>query len=659
MSYRRYMLAFAVSAAVIAFTISALTALSAGAAQRQPVRSAASAAKGARAQSQPATCLIHSLPSFTAQGELKVAATVADIIEVECNPTVYGTESKIKITASQLFNGCKGHLTWFVPNPFKEVKGTLGVTVELDADGNATVAVLAGPGCTAGESLISAHMQEEPFESFTTSFTVLPPANTAEGVFALPGSQVEDAGSSAVATIIEAEFPGGSEKKVRIGSDELFARCRREPHVRWIRMDGTIEAGTEGATAVELDNNGNAFVIAVGDSSCAEGTSLIEADLESKPFTTFTNTFTVLPPQPTEEPAFTIEKLQQIAGGAGGFTTSPLTGAIGQTVQYEIVVRNTAKVAETFTNFTDPHCDPGTIAGGPGANPVPGGQSTTYTCHHVLSAVGPYTNEATVTGNSVGGTPLTQTSNQVVVEAPPPVFTIEKLQKLAGASGGYTVSPLTGAVGQVVEYEIIVNNTGIEPLVLSKFTDAHCDPGTVVGPTELSLPTGASATFTCGRALTGPGSYLNEAAVTGTAPGAPPLSHRSNQVEVNVPAAQTGALPVNAGGKQIVKSVTCEASSPVLLGASGSKSTTFVVQVTSRDIRQVTFYLDGRKLRKLVQSEARGGKYTITINPRKLAYGGHKVLIKTLPSSPNCSPTARSAAFVRPRPPQVVVKFTG
>jgi hypothetical protein len=84
-----------------------------------------------------------------------------------------------------------------------------------------------------------------------------------------------------------------------------------------------------------------------------------------------------------------------------------------------------------------------------------------------------------------------------------------------------------------------------------------------------------------------------------------------------------------------------------------------VVQVTSRDIRQVTFYLDGRKLRKLVQSEARGGKYTITINPRKLAYGGHKFLIKTLPSDPNCSPTARSAAFVRPRPPQIVVKFTG
>jgi hypothetical protein len=64
------------------------------------------------------TCVVHSLPSFIAQGEFTTTATVADIIEVECDPTVYGTESKIKITASQLYSRCKGRLTWFVPNPY-------------------------------------------------------------------------------------------------------------------------------------------------------------------------------------------------------------------------------------------------------------------------------------------------------------------------------------------------------------------------------------------------------------------------------------------------------------------------------------------------------------------------------------------------------------
>ena len=50
--------------------------------------------------------------------------------------------------------------------------------------------------------------------------------------------------------------------------------------------------------AIELDNNGNGFVVLVGSDSCAEGTSLIEADLEASPFTTETGTFTVEAPRP-------------------------------------------------------------------------------------------------------------------------------------------------------------------------------------------------------------------------------------------------------------------------------------------------------------------------------------------------------------------------
>jgi hypothetical protein len=249
--------------------------------------------------SDPGTCVVRSLPSFVAQGEFDTTATVADVVEVGCDPTIYGTGSRLSITASQLYSRCKESLTWFVPNPFSRTRGR-SVEVTLDADGNATAIALAGPECMAGESLVSAHMLEEPFETFTTSFTVLPPVPTTPGVFALPARQVEDAGSSGVGTIIEAEFPGGSEKLVRIGSEELFARCREDPHVRWIEMDGDeVESETSEVTGIRLDNDGNAFVIAIGDSSCAEGTSLIEADLESKPFTTFTTPFTIEAPRPT------------------------------------------------------------------------------------------------------------------------------------------------------------------------------------------------------------------------------------------------------------------------------------------------------------------------------------------------------------------------
>ena len=116
-----------------------------------------------------ATCVVESLPSFVAQGEFGASATAADIIQVECNPEVYGTGSPIRITANQLFSRCNGKLTWIVPNPFSRSEGN-GVTVKLDADGNATVAVVAGPECQVGESLVSAHMLLEPFETFTTPF---------------------------------------------------------------------------------------------------------------------------------------------------------------------------------------------------------------------------------------------------------------------------------------------------------------------------------------------------------------------------------------------------------------------------------------------------------------------------------------------------------
>jgi hypothetical protein len=244
------------------------------------------------------TCVVHSQSSFVAQGEFGTTATVADVVEVECNPSIYGTGSKIKLTANQLFSRCKGHLTWYIVNPYDTINGK-GVTVELDADGNATVALIAGSGCMEGESLITAHMEEEPFESFTTAFSVLAPRPTPQGVRALPSTQVEDAFSSGVATIIETEITNGSEQFVHIGSEEFFHRCRLQPHLHWIRMDRSEESEVSEVTKVQLDNDGNAFVIVIGDESCAPGTSLIEADLESKPFTTFTTPFTIEAPRPT------------------------------------------------------------------------------------------------------------------------------------------------------------------------------------------------------------------------------------------------------------------------------------------------------------------------------------------------------------------------
>lgn len=63
-----------------------------------------------------------------------------------------------------------------------------------------------------------------------------------------------------------------------------------------------------------------------------------------------------------------------------------------------------------------------------------------------------------------------------------PALALEKLQKIAGASSGYTTSSLTGQVGQTVDYEVLARNTGNVPLSLGAFSDAGCDAGTLMGP---------------------------------------------------------------------------------------------------------------------------------------------------------------------------------
>jgi hypothetical protein len=130
---------------------------------------------------------------------------------------------------------------------------------------------------------------------------VLPPNDTAPGVTALPSNQVEDSIESGVATIIQVEAPSVfAEQKVAISAEQLFSRCLAPPHLIWLGPEGKLlGANVEGVEGVKLDNNGNAFVVVLGASSCASGPSEIEASLEQAPYTTWTNTFTVESPRPT------------------------------------------------------------------------------------------------------------------------------------------------------------------------------------------------------------------------------------------------------------------------------------------------------------------------------------------------------------------------
>jgi len=256
----------------------------------------ASAHSTAAATTTP-VCVVHSNPSMVEMGEFATESSIADIIQVECRPKY--SQNTVTISSPQLFNHCQSRLSWSSPFPLAFVEGS-SFTVTLDNDGNATAVVWGGPSCAAGTVLITASLNAPPFTTVRTHFTIRPPQNTSPGVTAHPSTEVEDAVFSSVATVIQVEFPSvQAEKLVNISSHELFSRCAVAPHITWVGPDQTVlGAGVDNVT-VQLDNNGNAFVVALGGASCASRKSTIVADLLTVPYTTYTNTFTILSPRPT------------------------------------------------------------------------------------------------------------------------------------------------------------------------------------------------------------------------------------------------------------------------------------------------------------------------------------------------------------------------
>jgi hypothetical protein len=119
-------------------------------------------------------------------------------------------------------------------------------------------------------------------------------------------------------------------------------------------------------------------------------------------------------------PGFALEKLQQIAGAGGAYTTAPLSGEVGKTIDYKILLNNTGNVPLSFSTLEDPRCDAGTITGGPTGELAPGA-SAEYLCTHLITAAdaeaGALTNTVTLTGTPPEGegTPVEHNSNTVEV----------------------------------------------------------------------------------------------------------------------------------------------------------------------------------------------------------------------------------------------------
>jgi uncharacterized repeat protein (TIGR01451 family)/gliding motility-associated-like protein len=210
--------------------------------------------------------------------------------------------------------------------------------------------------------------------------------------------------------------------------------------------------------------------------------------------------------------------------------------AVGDIINYEIVLVNTGNVSISGITLTDPNT---TISGTNTGDNAPistldVGETWTFNASYTVTQAdidsGSHSNTATANGTPAGGTLPDATSNQVVVTAvQTPDWTLTKSNS----------TPDYASPGDVIGYELYLENTGNVSISGVTLTDPNTTiSGTITGD---SAPTGTldvgetwayTATYTVSQADIDAGEHTNTATASGTPAGGNLPDASSNTVLV-------------------------------------------------------------------------------------------------------------------------------
>ena len=316
--------------------------------------------------------------------------------------------------------------------------------------------------------------------------------------------------------------------------------------------------------------------------------------------------------------------------------------SVGQVVKYTLVATNEGNTTLHEVSVSDSpaldgfSCTP-TI---PVASLAPGA-SITCTGTHTIT-------QADIDNGSFKDT-AGATSKEVDAPNAEDTVTAEQKPKL-GLTKTDNLNPAKyEKVGQVVTYTLKATNEGNTTLHEVSVSDSPALEGFSCTPSipVASLAPGASVTCTGTHTITQ--ADLDSGSVKDVA--------GATSKEANAPNAEDTIV---APGKQVVlPACTVNEPSIVLGGVAGSKRKPFTAHIPALGIKELTFYLDGRKIKTLKAANANKGVFSVKIDPRKLRYGAHKVTVKAVMTEAVCAAIARTAAFVHPRPAKIKPKFTG
>jgi uncharacterized repeat protein (TIGR01451 family) len=293
-------------------------------------------------------------------------------------------------------------------------------------------------------------------------------------------------------------------------------------------------------------------------------------------------------------PAVSIVKTVTSVGGVAG---DPAANKAGETIDYSIVVTNTGNAALTNVVITDATLNTtlGTLAS------LAAGASVTYTASQIttqaeIDSGAAISNTATVsdTQNVIGSS----TASTAVTDTP-----AISILKTVTSVGGVAGDPAATSAGQVIDYNIVVTNTGNETLTNVVVKD------TTLGTTLATLATlaaGASDTLTAAQTVTQ--SEINcGSAITNTATVTDTQTPSASSTASTAIAKPTGAigdfvwLDLNKNGIQ-------NAGEP---GVSGVKVALLAADTLVLKISE-DYYLANAQYTVSVNGVQIGGTYTAT-----------------------------------------------
>ncbi|MUP43976.1 DUF11 domain-containing protein, partial [Gramella aestuarii] len=161
----------------------------------------------------------------------------------------------------------------------------------------------------------------------------------------------------------------------------------------------------------------------------------------------------------------------------------------GETISYTFSLTNTGNVTLNNITVTDPMVS---VNGGP-INLAPGASdNTSFTATYTLTQAdvdsGQVDNIATADADEL--TDPEDSNNETTPLTQNPAIEAVKTVRVAGTE-----------VGDVIEYDIVVTNTGNVTVTDIEITDANADAGSITGSPILTLAPGESATVTANQTI--------------------------------------------------------------------------------------------------------------------------------------------------------------